>query len=156
MTTVTESVEVAVPVHTAYNQWTQFEEFPEFMQDVNRVEQLDDTTLRWEVGIAGAERTFETTITEQTPDQRVAWTTRPGSDTWHAGAVTFHRLDDGMTRVTLQMDVEPEDIVEKVGTALGITSAYVKRDLDSFKEFIEARGEATGAWRGEISQDPEA
>ncbi|MFO7776964.1 MAG: SRPBCC family protein [Nitriliruptoraceae bacterium] len=156
MTTITRSIDVDVPVRTAYDQWTQFEEFPSFMKDVERVEQLDDTTLRWHVNIAGVERSFETTITEQTPDQRVAWTTEPGSDTWHAGVVTFHRLDDGVCRVTLQMDVEPDDVVEKVGTALGITAANIQRDLEGFKAFIESRGEETGAWRGEVSQDPQA
>ncbi len=156
MKTITRSIDVEVPVRTAYDQWTQFEEFPAFMKDVERIEQLDDTTLRWHVKIAGIERSFETKITEQTPDQRIAWTTEPGSDTWHAGAVTFHRLDDGLSRVTLQMDLEPEGVVEKVGAALGITEANIQRDLENFKEFIESRGEETGAWRGEVSQDPEA
>ncbi|SRR6056297_489070 len=156
MTTITRSIDVEVPVRTAYDQWTQFEEFPSFMKDVERIEQLDDTTVRWHVNIAGIERSFQTTITEQTPDQRVAWTTEPGSDTWHAGVVTFHRLDDGVSRVTLQMDVEPDDVVEKVGTALGITEANIQRDLEGFKAFIESRGEETGAWRGEVSQDPQA
>jgi len=156
MKTITRSIDVEVPVRTAYDQWTQFEEFPAFMKDVERIEQLDQTTLRWHVKIAGIKRSFETTITEQTPDQRIAWTTQPGSDTFHAGVVTFHRLDDGLSRVTLQMDVEPDGVVEKVGSALGITEANIQRDLDGFKEFIESRGQETGAWRGEVSQDPGA
>ena len=157
MQTIERSIDVEVPVRAAYNQWTQFEEFPSFMQDVERVEQHDDTTLEWHVSIAGADRSFETTITEQTPDHRIAWKTEPDSETQHAGVVTFHRLDDELTRVTLQMDVEPDDIVERVGTALGITGAAIQRDLESFKEFIEDRGgKETGAWRGEVDQNPEA
>lgn len=156
MDTITRSIDVEVPVRTAYDQWTQFETFPAFMKDVERIEQLDDTTLRWQVAIAGIERSFETTVTEQTPDQRIAWTTEPGSDTYHAGVVTFHRLDDGLSRVTLQMDVAPEGVAEKLGSALGITGANITRDLEGFKDFIESHGHETGAWRGEVSQDPEA
>lgn len=156
MQTITRSIDVEVPVRTAYDQWTQFERFPEFMKDVERIEQRDETTLRWHVDIAGVHRDFDTTITEQSPDQRIAWATEPGSDTRHAGVVTFHRLDDGMTRVTLQMDVEPTDAIEQVGTALGITGANIRRDLEGFKAFIESRGQETGAWRGEVRQDPEA
>ena len=152
MSTVEQTVEVAVPVRTAYDQWTQFETFPEFMKDVERVEQLDDTTVRWHVDMMGAERTFEADITEQEPDQRIAWASR--GDTKHAGVVTFHRVDDGKTRVTLQMDVEPTDWVEKAGDALGIMEGNIKRDLQNFKEFIESRGTETGAWRGEVEQDP--
>jgi uncharacterized membrane protein len=152
MSTVEQTVEVAVPVRTAYDQWTQFETFPEFMKDVERIEQLDDTTTRWHVNVMGAERTFDADITEQEPDQRIAWTSR--GDTKHAGVVTFHRIDDAQTRVTLQMDVEPSDWVEKAGDALGIMEGNIKRDLKNFKEFIESRGAETGAWRGEVEQDP--
>ncbi|MTV24295.1 SRPBCC family protein [Nitriliruptoraceae bacterium ZYF776] len=150
--TIERSIEVAVPVRTAYDQWTQFEDFPRFMSDVERIEQLDDTTTRWHVRVAGAERSWEADITEQEPDQRVAWKAR--GDTQHAGVVTFHRLDDDQTRVMLQLDVEPSDLVEKVGDALGIVGNRVENDLEEFKVFIEERGVETGAWRGEVDQDP--
>lgn len=150
MSTITKSVEVEVPVRAAYNQWTQFESFPEFMEGVERVEQLDDTTTRWTTKVAGAERKFEADITEQEPDQRVAWKSR--GETQHAGAVTFHRLDEEHTKVTVQMDVEPTDWVEKTGDALGVMDRRVESDLERFKSFIESRGTETGAWRGEVDQ----
>jgi uncharacterized membrane protein len=148
------SVDVEVPVRTAYDQFTQFEEFPRFMENVSRIEQLDDTTTRWTVEIAGAERTWDADITEQTPDERIAWRSR--GDTKHAGVVTFHRIDDGRTRVMLQLDVEPDDWVEKAGDALGVIDRSAKKDLENFKSFIEERGTETGAWRGEVDQDPTA
>lgn len=152
MGTIEKSVEVEVPVRTAYDQWTQFETFPEFMEDVERIEQLDDTTTRWHVKMLGQDRSFDADITEQEPDQRVAWKSR--GETKHAGVVTFHRIDEGRTRVMLQMDLEPADWIEKVGDALNIVDKKVERDLEEFKAFIESRGEETGAWRGEIEQDP--
>ncbi len=151
MSNITESIDVNVPVRTAYDQWTQFEEFPKFMEAVERVEQLDDTTLRWTAEIAGVQKTWKATITEQTPDQRIAWTSTEGAE--NAGVVTFHRLDDGKTRVTLQLDVEPEGPVESVGDALGFVQRQAKGDLERFKEFVGSRGVATGAWRGEVRQD---
>ena len=154
MSTVEQSVEVEVPVRTAYDQWTQFETFPHFMKDVENIDQVDDTTVRWHVKMAGVERTFDTKITEQTPDHRVAWTTLPDAETKHAGVVTFHRVDDNQTRVSLQMDVDPSGVAEKIGDALGIMEANIKRDLENFKDFIEERGTETGAWRGEVDQDP--
>ncbi len=154
MSTVEQTIDVHVPVRTAYDQWTQFERFPEFMEDVDRIEQLDDTMVRWHISMAGVERTFDTKITEQTPDQRIAWTTLPDAQTVHAGVVTFHRIDEGQTRVTLQMDVEPTGAVEKVGDALGLMEANIKRDLSSFKDYIEERGIETGAYRGEVEQNP--
>lgn len=147
---VTESVDVNVDVTTAYNQWTQFEEFPRFMKGVERVEQLDDRHLRWEVDIAGIDREFEAEITEQTPDQRIAWRSRTGID--QSGVVTFHALDDEHTRVTLQMAMEPHGAAERVGDMLGGVSSRAKGDLKRFKEFIESRGSETGAWRGEIDR----
>lgn len=150
MTDVTQSVDVDVDVRTAYNQWTQFEEFPKFMEGVKRVEQLDDTHLRWDVEIAGVDRSFEAEITEQTPDQRVAWTSRSGSD--QAGVVTFHALNDDQTRVTLQMNFDPEGIAEQVADKTGLVKMRTKGDLERFKEFIEGRGAETGAWRGEIER----
>ncbi len=151
MSTIERSVEVNVPVRVAYNQWTQFEDFPHFMEGVERVEQLTDERLHWKAEIGGSEREWEARITEQTPDQRVAWTSEGGSHT--AGVVTFHKLDDTTTKVMLQMEFEPKDLPEKVGDALGIVERRIQGDLDRFKEFIESRGSETGAWRGEIQQD---
>lgn len=148
---VTQSVDVDVDVHAAYNQWTQFEEFPKFMEGVEAVEQLDDRHTRWKVDIAGIDREFEAEITEQTPDQRIAWRSRTGVD--QGGVVTFHPLDDDHTRVTLQMALEPEGAVEQIGDKMGIVSRRVEGDLKRFKEFIEERGSETGAWRGEIDRE---
>lgn len=148
---VTHSVDVAVDTTTAYNQWTQFEEFPKFMEGVESVEQLDDRHLKWQVDIAGVDREFEAEITEQTPDQRIAWRSRSGVD--QGGVVTFHPLDDSHTRVTLQMAFEPEGAAEQVGDKMGAVSGRVKGDLERFKDFIEDRGAETGAWRGEVERD---
>ena len=150
MSKIVETVDVAVPVRTAYDQWTQFESFPMFMEGVEKVEQLDDTTLRWTANIAGQERTWKARITEQNPDERIAWTSIDGAR--NAGVVTFHRLDDEMTRVTLQMDVDPDGPVDNIGDALGLLERRVKGDLKRFKEFIEGRGVETGAWRGSVPQ----
>ena len=141
-------------MRTAYDQWTQFEEFPQFMEGVEQVRQLDDTHLHWTAEIAGMRREWNAEITEQTPDQRIAWQSTDG--TRHAGVVTFHRLDDGKSRVMLQLDSEPEGVVEKAGDALGLLKRRVKGDLGRFKELIESRGAASGAWRGEVAQDPAA
>ncbi|ONH33496.1 SRPBCC family protein [Pseudofrankia asymbiotica] len=149
-TTVAESIDVEVPVRTAYNQWTQFESFPHFMSGVESVRQLDDTHTHWQVSIGGAQREFDATITEQRPDERVAWKSTGG--TQHAGVVTFHRLGDSETRVTVQLDWQPDSVPEKVGAAAGVDDRRVKSDLKRFKEFIEERGPGnqTGAWRGEV------
>ena len=151
MTTVEQSVEVEVPVSTAYNQWTQFEEFPQFMEGVERVDQLTDDKLHWVTRIAGVEREFDAKITEQHPDERVAWTTMDGPK--QAGVVTFHKLDDQRTKVMLQLDFEPEGLVEQAGDKLGIVRSRVKGDLERFKEFMERRGTETGAWRGDIQNN---
>jgi uncharacterized membrane protein len=148
---IIESIDVDVPVRVAYDQWTQFEEFPQFMEAVEKVEQLDDTTLRWTAEIAGVSKTWKARVTEQTPDQRIAWTSIDGAE--NAGVVTFHRLDDRKARVTLQLDVEPEGPVESAGDALGFVGRGAKDDLKRFKDFVESRGVATGAWRGEVRQD---
>ncbi|HVM24216.1 MAG TPA: SRPBCC family protein [Candidatus Limnocylindrales bacterium] len=148
MASVVESIDVKVPVSTAYNQWTQFEDFPHFMEGVKSVTQKDDTHLHWVAEIGGNEQEWDAEITEQHPDERVAWRNTTGSE--NAGVVTFHRIDDETTRVTLQMDVDPEGVVEEVGTALGFLDRRVKGDLERFKEFIESRGAETGAWRGEV------
>lgn len=151
MSNVTESIDVDVPVRTAYDQWTQFEEFPEFMSAVKSVRQSDDTHLEWTIRIAGREKSWKAEITEQTPDQRVAWKSTEGAD--NAGVVTFHRLAEGKTRVTVQMDIDPEGVVENVGDAAGLPDRQVKADLERFKAFIEQRRSETGAWRGEVKQD---
>lgn len=148
---VTHTIDVDTDVRTAYNQWTQFEEFPRFMEGVERVEQLDDRHLRWHVDIAGVDRQFEAEITEQDPDQRIAWRSRTGVD--QGGVVTFHPLNDDQTRVTLQMQFDPEGAAEQIGDKMGLVSSRTKGDLERFKEFIEERGHETGAWRGEIDRE---
>jgi uncharacterized membrane protein len=152
-TNVVETVDVAVPVRTAYNQWTQFESFPQFMEGVERIDQLTPTRTHWVTKIAGVQREFDAEITEQHPDERVAWRTDKG--THQAGVVTFHRLDADTTRVTLQLDHEPQDFVEKVGDALGIVQRRVKGDLANFKQFIEKRGQEEGGWRGDVDAGPQ-
>jgi uncharacterized membrane protein len=150
MSTIVESIDVKVPVRTAYNQWTQFESFPQFMEGVERVDQLDDARLHWVAKVGGKTKEWDARITEQTPDQRVAWTATDGAE--NAGVVTFHRIDDATTRVTVQMDLDPEGPLENIGDAIGVPDRRVKGDLERFKEFIESRGGETGAWRGEIKQ----
>jgi uncharacterized membrane protein len=150
MASVTESVDVDVDVSTAYNQWTQFESFPQFMSGVDAIQQVDDTRTRWTTSIAGVTRDFDAEITEQHPDERVAWKSTDG--TTHAGVVTFHRLSDQQTRVTAQIDWHPEGIAEKAGAAVGIDDLQVKGDLARFKAFIEDRGAETGAWRGDVER----
>lgn len=150
MSEILEAIDVDVPVKTAYDQWTQFETFPKFMDGVKSVRQLDDTTLEWVASVAGKEKTWKAKITEQEPDQRIAWTATDGAH--NAGVVTFHRLDEGKSRVTLQLDVDPEGPIENIGAALGLVERRVKGDMERFKAFIEERGTATGAWRGEVDQ----
>ena len=150
MATIEESIDVNVPVSTAYNQWTQFEEFPQFMEGVESVQQIDDTHLLWTAEIGGTQEEWRAEISEQTPDQRIAWHATEGKT--NAGVVTFHRIDDNTTRVMLQMDWEPEGMKEKAGAAVGADSRRVKGDLERFKELIERRGTPTGAWRGEVEQ----
>jgi len=145
------SIDVNVPLRTAYNQWTQFEEFPRFMEGVEYVQQITDTKLRWKAEIAGKDQEWDAAITEQTPDHRIAWKSTTGAE--HAGVVTFHRLDDNTTRVMLQIDYDPEGFIENVGSALGIVKRRMKGDMERFKEFIEARGHETGAWRGTVDQE---
>jgi uncharacterized membrane protein len=152
MSTIEQSVEVNVPVRTAYNQWTQFEDFPHFMEGVEEVKQLTDTRLRWRAEVAGQEREWEAEIDEQRPDERIAWHAIDGST--NAGVVTFHRIDDGKTRVMLQLEFEPDDALEKTGDVLGLVKRRAKGDMERFKEFIESRGTETGAWRGEVRQGP--
>ncbi|HVL03922.1 MAG TPA: SRPBCC family protein [Acidimicrobiales bacterium] len=147
---VEQSIDVNVPISTAYNQWTQFEEFPKFMEGVKQVRQLDDQTLEWTAEIGGNEESWQARISEQEPDLRVAWHATTGAK--NAGVVTFHRIDDNTTRVMLQMEWEPQNAAEQVGGALGFDDRRIQGDLERFKEFIESRGTETGAWRGEIKQ----
>lgn len=148
MSKVEKSIDVYLPIKTVYNQWTQFEEFPRFMDGVESVSQLDDTHLRWVAEIGGVRREWDAEITEQHPDERVAWTATDGAA--NAGAVTFHKLDDEHTRLMLQLDFDPDGFVEAAGDALGIVRRRAAGDLERFKGFIEARGHETGAWRGEV------
>ncbi len=149
MESVTQSIDVDVPVRIAYNQWTQFEDFPHFMEGVEEVRQVTDTTTHWRTKVGGTEHEFDADITEQHPDERVAWRSTTGPD--HAGVVTFHRLGDAQTRVTVQMDWDPANAKEKVGAALNFDDRRVSGDLKKFKTFIESRGTETGAWRGDVS-----
>jgi uncharacterized membrane protein len=151
MSQIEQSIEVKVPVRTAYNQWTQFEEFPRFMEGVKEVKQMDDVTLHWKAEIAGVEREWDAKITEQTPDQRIAWTDIGGAE--NAGVVSFHKIDDNTSKVMLQINFDPEGFVEKTADILGIVRARSKGDLERFKKFIEERGTETGAWRGEVEQN---
>ncbi len=150
MENITKSIDVMVPLRTAYDQWTQFEEFPRFMEGVEEVRQLDDKHLHWVANIGGKRKEWRARITEQIPDERIAWRSEDGAI--NAGVVTFHHISDNKTRVTVQMDYEPEGITEEVGDAVGFVSRRVQGDLERFKEFIEKRGRETGAWRGKIDE----
>jgi uncharacterized membrane protein len=151
MSSIVQSIDVDVPVRTAYDQWTQFEEFPRFMEGVERVAQLDDANLEWTADVGGQRRTWRAQIVDQQPDQRIAWESTEGAR--NAGIVTFHPLDEGRTRITLQIDTDPEGPMENVGDALGLVERRVEGDLKRFKEFIEQRGAPTGAWRGRVESD---
>jgi uncharacterized membrane protein len=151
MSTIEESVEIGVPVQTAYNQWTQFEEFPRFMEGVESVKQIDETHLHWVAEVGGRRREWEARITEQHPDHRIAWTSTSGHR--NAGVVTFHHIADGRSKVMLQLEHDPEGPVDKVGDALGVARRRVEGDLERFKEMIERRGRETGAWRGEVGDE---
>jgi uncharacterized membrane protein len=152
VTTIEKSVDVVAPVRAAYNQWTQFESFPSFMEGVDEIRQQTETRTHWRTSIGGVTREFDAEITEQHPDERVAWRSVDGPR--HAGVVTFHRLDDRTTRVHLQMEYTPESLTEKAGSALGVVGHRIQGDLDRFKEFIERHGE-TGGWRGEVDRAPQ-
>ena len=151
MATIEQSIEVDVPVQTAYNQWTQFESFPAFMENVEEIRQTDDKHLHWVAEFGGNRHEWDAEITEQLPDERVAWRNTDGKD--NAGVVTFHQLGDSRSKVMVQMDYVPEGIKEKVGAALGFDERGVKGDLARFKELIEKHGAESGAWRGEVARD---
>lgn len=148
MSTKEETVEVAVPVRTAYDQWTQFESFPNFMSGVDSITQLDDKRNHWVTSIGGVTREFDTEIVDQVPDKRIAWQSVDGTS--HRGVVTFDRLGESLTKVTVVMDFEPEGLVERAGDKIGVVGRQVKGDLERFKEFIESRGVETGGFRDEI------
>ena len=154
MSTVKSDIDVNVPISVAYNQWTQFESFPQFMGGIDSITQVDDTHTHWNVSIAGIKREFDAEITEQKPDERVAWKSIGGET--HAGVVTFHRIADDQTRVSVQLDWKPEGIVEKVGALLQVDDIQIDRDLHRFKELIESNGFETGAWRGTVEREPDA
>ena len=148
MASVKKTIEVSVPIREVYNQWTQFESFPHFMEGVEEVRQLDDKRLHWRAKVGGKEEEWDAEITEQIPDARIAWRSISGRP--NAGVVDFHRLSDTQTQVSLQMEAEPEGVVEKVGDALGVLDRRVQGDLERFRDYIAERGTATGAWRGEV------
>ncbi|MFC3300858.1 SRPBCC family protein [Arthrobacter agilis] len=152
MASVQESIDVAVPVSTAYNQWTQFESFPQFMGGVDSITQTSDTHTHWVTSIGGTRREFDAEITEQHPDERVAWKSTDGES--HAGVVTFHRLDENTTRLMVQIDWHPETFTEKVGAVVNADTVQVKGDLKRFKAFIEKSGGESGAWRGDVEAPP--
>jgi uncharacterized membrane protein len=147
MATIRESIEVAVPVQTAYNQWTQFEDFPAFMEGVERVQQLDDTHLHWVAEVGGQKVEWDAEITHQEPDRRVAWRATEGR--FNSGDVTFQQVN-GTTHIEVEIEYDTEGAKETAGSALGFDSRRVKGDLERFKDFIESRGTETGAWRGKV------
>lgn len=153
MATAQNSIRVNVPVQTAYNQWTQFETFPMFMEGVEEVHQLDDRRLHWRAKVAGKQQEWDAEITEQLPDQKIAW--RSISGDLNAGVVTFNYVDDTTTLIMLQLDYEPQGLVEKAGSALGLLQRQIEGDLKRFKEYIESRGQETGQWRSAIQEHPE-
>ena len=148
MSTTQQSIEVDLPVSTVYNQWTQFEDFPQFMEGVESVTQLDEKRLHWVAEIAGTREEWDAEIVDQEPDRRIAWRALTG--TTNDGIVTFESLGPNSTRVSLDLDVEPEGLKEKIGEKLGFVSKQAEGDLKRFKEFIESRGVETGAWRGQV------
>lgn len=150
MPTIEKSIDINVSAHTAYDQWTQFEDFPKFMEGIKEVRQLDDTHVHWRAEIGGKEKEWDAEITEQIPDQRIAWRSVTGAQ--NDGVVTFDRTGDDSVRVTLRMHYETESAIEDVGEAAGMLERTVEDDLGRFKEFIESRGASTGTWRGQVGE----
>jgi len=149
MANVQKSITVDVPLHSVYNQWTQFESFPQFMDGVKEVRQHGNTQLHWKAQIAGKTEEWDAEITEQIPDRKIAWRSTSGAP--NAGIVTFNPVSDTATEVNLQLEAQPQSVTEKVGDALGALDRQVKTDLEKFKRYIEERGgQETGAWRGEV------
>jgi uncharacterized membrane protein len=151
MAELEKSIEVNAPLREVYNQWTQFEDFPRFMEGVEEVRQLDDKHLYWRAKIGGVEREWHAEIVDQVPDERIAW--RGLTGVAPSGAVLFRALGPDRTEVTLRVRYDPEGVTEKIGDALGILSGRVRGDLERFQKFMEERGRASGAWRGEIHGD---
>jgi uncharacterized membrane protein len=151
MSTIEQSIDVEAPISAVYDQWTQFEEFPRFMDGIEEIRQLDDRRLHWVAEFGGSHHEWDAEIVEQAPEERVAWRNIDGKD--NAGVVTFHKLADDRTRVMVQMDWAPEGVKEKVGGALGFDTRRVASDLGRFKQLIENRDGATGAWRGEVPRE---
>ena len=149
MSVVEKSIELNVPVNTAYNQWTQFEEFPRFMEGVEQVQQIDDKHLHWKASIGGKQEEWDAEITEQIPDQKIAWMSQGGAK--NAGLLTFSSLANNKSKINLRVEYEPQGIIEKTGDAVGVVSGRVEGDLKRFKDFIESRGQETGAWRGKVA-----
>jgi len=148
MASLHKSIEVNVPVKVAYNQWTQFEEFPNFMDNIVEVRQIDDSHVHWHAEIGGKHKEWDTEIVEQIPDQRIAWRTTAGPE--NHGIVNFEPMGADRTRVSVDIEYQPETALEKVGDMLGMVSSNVEEDLENFRDFLESRGHETGAWRGEI------
>jgi uncharacterized membrane protein len=148
---VEDTIEVDVPVRTAYNQFTQFEEFPQFMESVVSIQQLDDTHLQWRARVAGQEQSWQSEITFQVPDKRIAWRSTSGPE--NSGVVTFQPVSNDRTRVTLRMSYRPPGLLETVGDSLGAVKLELGRNLQNFKRFIEGRQVETGSWRGVVSGD---
>ena len=147
----THTIQVDRPLKTVYNQWTQFEEFPRFMEGVQSVKQLDDDRLHWTLDIGGRVIEYEAEITDQVPDKRIAWTSRKGRQT--GGRVTFQKIDDGATEVTLTLQYDPQGPFEAVADLVGLISGRARGDLERFKAWMESREDETGAWRGKIEKD---
>lgn len=154
MSTIERSIEADIPASKAYDVWTQFERFPEFMEDVEEIKQKDDTHLHWRANFWGKTEEWDAEITEQIPDKRIAWQSKTGAK--NAGVVTFHRLSDDRCKVMLQMDYEPHGITEKVGDALGVATRRVERDLKQFKAFAESSADQIEGWRGQVEAKPDA
>ncbi|UVT17414.1 MAG: SRPBCC family protein [Nitrospira sp.] len=149
MSVIEKAIDLNVSVRTAYNQWTQFEEFPRFMEGVEQVRQIDDKHLHWKASIGGKQEVWDAEITEQVPDQRIAWRSQHGAK--NEGIVIFSPVTEGKSKINLRIEHEPHGVVERTDDAVGVVSQRVERDLKRFKEFIESRGQATGAWRGNVS-----
>jgi uncharacterized membrane protein len=148
METIEKSIEVNAPVRTVYNQWTQFEDFPQFMEGIQEVRQIDDRHLHWKAEIGGRTKEWDAEIFEQVPDEKISWRSTTGAQ--NSGLVRFDKASDSKTKITLAISYEPEGAMEKMGDAMGLMSSRISGDLKRFQEFIEERGRATGGWRGEI------
>ena len=148
MKTIEKAIEVTQPVNVVYNQWTQFEDFPKFMEGVKSVVQLNDKTLHWKAQVGGRTEEWDAEIFEQIPDQRIAWRSITGAK--NSGMVNFYPIADNRTRITVNLNYDPQGAVEELGGALGVVQSRIAGDLKRFKDFIESRGAPTGGWRGEI------